>query len=56
VFLSRLFAHDPDAFTALSRRQALDLKRPRLTLEQLIERLERVVPSLAAAARAHSGG
>ena len=53
-FLCNLFDLDPDVFLELLREQAGDLAKPPMTFAQLLERLARVVPEFAAAARQHS--
>jgi len=52
-FLGNLFDLDPDGFVGLLRDQASDLKKPPLSFDELLERLERMVPTLVAAVRAH---
>jgi len=52
VFLCHLFDLDPRGFVALLREQAGDLRKPPLSFEDLLGRLERMVPALAAMARA----
>lgn len=55
VFLCNLFDLDPVGFVELLREQAADLINPPMTLEELLGRLARVVPDLAAAVREHVG-
>jgi predicted nucleic acid-binding protein len=50
-FLCNLFDLDPPTFVDLLREQAADLTKPPMTFEELLDRLARVVPDLAAAAR-----
>jgi len=54
-FLCNLFDLDPDGFVELLREQAQDLINPPMTLDELLDRLARVVPDLVAAARGHVG-
>jgi predicted nucleic acid-binding protein len=51
-FLCNLFDLDPDGFVDLLREQAADLVKPRVTFEELLDRLARVVPAMIAAVRA----
>ncbi len=55
VFLCNLFDLDPDSFVQLLREQAEDLINPPMTFDELLGRLERVVPDLATAVREHVG-
>ncbi len=55
VFLCNLFDLDPDGFIDLLREQADDLVNPRMTFEELLGRLARVVPDLVAAVREYLG-
>lgn len=50
-FLCNLFDLDPDGFVALLQSQSADLQNPPVSLEMLIERLDRVVPEFAQAVR-----
>jgi hypothetical protein len=50
-FLCNLFDLDPPTFVEMLREQAADLARPPVTFEELVERLDRVVPDLVAAVR-----
>jgi predicted nucleic acid-binding protein len=54
--LSNLFDLDPDTFVALLREQADDLINPPMTLDELLDRLARVVPETVAAVRDRAGG
>jgi predicted nucleic acid-binding protein len=53
VFLSNLFDLDPEAFIEMLAQQAADLRKPPLTLDELLGRLERMVPDLVTAVREH---
>lgn len=53
-FLCNLFDLDPVGFVDLLREQADDLVKPRVTLDELLERLARVAPDLVALVRAHA--
>lgn len=55
-FLSNLFDLDPERFTDLLRDQAAEMKKPPVTFEQLIGRLEKVAPDLVKQVRAHIAG
>lgn len=48
-FLCNLFDLDPDAFVEMLREQAADLAEPPMSFDQLLARLERVVPVLVRA-------
>jgi predicted nucleic acid-binding protein len=50
-FLCNLFDLDSKGFVELLREQALDLVRPPVTFEELLDRLVRVVPELVAMVR-----
>jgi hypothetical protein len=50
-FLCSLFDLDPDVFVDMLGEQAADLTRPPVSFEELLDRLARVVPELAAAVR-----
>lgn len=52
-FLGNLFDLDPARFTRLLQEQAADLQRPPVTFDELLARLDRVVPDLVASVRAH---
>jgi predicted nucleic acid-binding protein len=52
-FLCNLFDLDPDGFIELLREQVADLVNPRMTFEDVVDRLARVVPNFAAAVRKH---
>ncbi len=52
-FLSNLFDLDPERFIELLREQADDLQNPPMTFDELLARLERVVPELVSAVRRH---
>jgi predicted nucleic acid-binding protein len=52
-FLSNLFDLDPKRFIELLREQADDLQNPPMTFDELLARLERVVPELVSAVRRH---
>src|SRR5713101_5394031 len=54
-FLCNLFELNPDGFVELLREQAADLVNPRVTLDELLDRLARVVPAFVAAVRKHLG-
>ncbi len=54
--LGNLFDLDPEGFVELLRNQAADLRRPPVSFEELLERLERVVPELVAAVRERTSG
>ncbi len=54
-FLCNLFDLNPDGFVELLREQAADLVNPRVTLDELLDRLARVVPAFVAAVRKHLG-
>lgn len=54
AFLCHLFDRDPDAFVELLRDQAADLVKPPMTFEELLERLDRIVPALVLAVRQHN--
>jgi predicted nucleic acid-binding protein len=51
-FLTNLFDLAPEAFTALLREQADDLRQPPVSFDELLLRLGRVVPELVSAVRA----
>lgn len=53
AFLTNLFDLDPDSFVELLREQAADLVNPPVSFDELLARLERVVPDLVSAVRAH---
>jgi hypothetical protein len=55
-FLCGLFTREPAAFMQLLQRQTADLKRPPITLAQLLDRLGRMTPRLADAARRFGAG
>lgn len=50
-FLCNLFDLDPERFIEMLREQAVDLQRPSVTFEELLDRLTRSVPDLMAAVR-----
>jgi predicted nucleic acid-binding protein len=52
-FLCNLFDLDPEAFVEILREQSVDLVNPPVTLDELLERLGRVVPDLVAAVQQH---
>jgi hypothetical protein len=52
-FLCNLFDLDAETFVEMLREQSADLAKPPVTLDELLERLARVVPELIAAARQH---
>ena len=52
-FLCNLFDIDPAGFEALLREQAADLSKPPTSFEELLERLDRVVPELVDVVRRH---
>lgn len=52
-FLCELFDLDPLTFVELLREQAGDLTRPPVSFDDLIDRLDRVVPELVALIREH---
>lgn len=54
-FLCNLFDLDPESFVELLREQAEDLVNPRMSLDDLLVRLARVVPDVVAAVREHVG-
>jgi predicted nucleic acid-binding protein len=54
-FLCDLFEMDPAGFVGLLREQAADLAKPPMTLEELLDRLGRIVPDLATAVRDYTG-
>ena len=52
-FLCNLFDLDPEGFVEMLREQSADLVKPPVTFDELLPRLERVVPDLVAAVRQH---
>jgi hypothetical protein len=54
-FLCNLFDLDPIGFEELLREEAADLVKPRMSFEELLERLARVVPELADLVRRYNG-
>ncbi|MBP8805257.1 MAG: PIN domain-containing protein [Kofleriaceae bacterium] len=52
-FLCNLFDLDPEGFAEMLRQQSADLVKPPVTFDELLERLERVVPELVALVRHH---
>jgi predicted nucleic acid-binding protein len=50
-FLCNLFDLDPEGFAEMLRDQAVDLQKPPVTFEELLDRLARPVPDLIAAVR-----
>jgi hypothetical protein len=52
-FLCNLFDLDPDGFVALLQSQSADLRNPPVSMEMLLERLDRVVPEFVQAVRQH---
>jgi hypothetical protein len=48
-FLSNLFDLDPERFVEMLHEQAEDLRNPPVTFDELLRRLGRIVPDLAAA-------
>ena len=48
-FLCNLFDLDPEGFTEILREQAVDLRNPPVTFEELLDRLARPLPNLIAA-------
>ncbi|MDQ3265278.1 MAG: hypothetical protein M3Y59_16745 [Myxococcota bacterium] len=52
-FLCNLFDLDPEGFLEMRREQSADLVKPRVTFDELVERLARAVPDLIAAIREH---
>lgn len=55
-FLCNLFDLAPEGFVELLREQAADLRKPPVTFDELLLRLDRVVPELVAAVRQHLAG
>jgi predicted nucleic acid-binding protein len=55
VFLCNLFDLDPGTVVELLREQAADLINPPMSFDELLGRLERVVPDMIAAVRDHIG-
>jgi predicted nucleic acid-binding protein len=55
-FLGGLFDASPDAILRVLREQAADLRRPPMTVEDLLGRLERVAPRFITLVRAKLGG
>ena len=55
-FLCNLFDLDPEGFVEMLREQSADLVKPPVTFDELVARLERVVPDLVAAVRQHARG
>jgi len=53
TFLCAFFELDPDAFVKLIRTQASDLVHPPMTVDNVLQRLAKVVPGFVAAVRAH---
>lgn len=53
-FLDNLFDLDSDRFIEMLREQAEDLRNPPVTFDELLVRLEKVVPDVVAAIRAHA--
>ncbi len=51
-FLCNLFDLDPKFFTDMLREQADDLRKPPISVDELLERLARAVPDLVAAVKA----
>lgn len=51
LFLTNLFDLNPDTFLELLREQASDLVNPPVSFDELLARLERVVPDLVATVR-----
>jgi predicted nucleic acid-binding protein len=54
-FLCDLFESDPASFIELLREQASDLQRPPVTFDELLARLDRVVPEFVSAVRSSAG-
>ena len=54
-FLGRLFDAGPDAILRVLQEQAADLRRPPMTVEDVLGRLERVAPRFVAQVRAKLG-
>jgi predicted nucleic acid-binding protein len=54
-FLSRLFDASPEAILRVLREQAADLRRPPMSVEDVLGRLERVTPRFVAQVRAKLG-
>ena len=50
-FLCNLFDLDPDGFVALLQDQSADLTNPPVSMERLLERLDRAVPEFVQAVR-----
>lgn len=50
-FLCNLFDLDPDGFVALLQDQSADLRNPPVSMERLLDRLDRAVPEFAQAVR-----
>lgn len=56
AFLTNLFDLDPEYFLELLREQAGDLQNPPVRFDELLTRLERVVPDLVSSVREHVVG
>lgn len=54
-FLNGLFDASPDAILRVLREQAADLRRPPMTVEDVLGRLERVAPTFVALVRVRLG-
>lgn len=52
-FLCNLFDLDPERFVELLEQQAADLKKPPVSFEELLTRLEKSVPDFVSLVRAH---